>query len=694
MSKKRYINTVSLALISGSAIAAGLAVVSQSAHAAGEESTVLQEVTVTGTREGELRSETPNSITAVRGDVVDDLKPAHPLELMTRVPGAAIVQTSGEGHTTGLRHPIGTASVYLYLEDGVPTRASGFFNHNALYEVNLPQSDGIEVIRGPGTALQGSDAVGGIFNVLTRAPSETEETTATAEMGTYGWARGLGSYSNTWGDLGIRSNANLTHSDGWRDATRYDRQSASLRADKVLSGDSMMKVYLTATHVDQQSSGTSTLTRQDYDNNPTTNYTPNAYRRVNAVRASLAWEKETGPSLVSLTPYFRWNNMDLLPTWAPQTVYETGHTSLGLLAKYRRDFEPWRTRLVTGADLDYSPGYRNEYLNATTKSGNYYTSYKPTSILYDYDVTFRQISPYVHAETSPIEPLRITAGLRFDSLSYDYENNLTNEYTGNYRRPGSDTRWYSNLSPSLGFTYAFTRQLNAFANYKHSFRVPGEGDLFRQGKNIDSIHLKPVQVDNYEIGLRGPDKGDFTWELSAYHMIKSDDILSEARDGNNQSSTNNGRTRHDGIEAAVGWRFLPEWTVRANGSYAEHVYDKWTSSGVNYADKEIKTAPKVITNLTLGWQPGGDFKGLKLEAEWNHLGPYQMDDANTLSYKGHDLFNLRGSYEVTEGLELFARAMNILDTRWASSASLSGAGAEQLVPGAPLTVYAGLTARF
>ena len=36
--------------------------------------------------------------------------------------------------------------MYLYLEDGVPTRATGFFNHNALYEVNLPQAGGIEVL--------------------------------------------------------------------------------------------------------------------------------------------------------------------------------------------------------------------------------------------------------------------------------------------------------------------------------------------------------------------------------------------------------------------------------------------------------------------------------------------------------------------------------------------------------------------
>ena len=84
--------------------------------------------------------------------------------------------TNGEGHMTAIRQPLSTQPLYLYLEDGIPTRSTGFFNHNAMYEVNVPQSGGIEVFKGPGTALYGSDAVGGVINVLTRpAPLEPAE---------------------------------------------------------------------------------------------------------------------------------------------------------------------------------------------------------------------------------------------------------------------------------------------------------------------------------------------------------------------------------------------------------------------------------------------------------------------------------------------------------------------------------------
>ena len=51
--------------------------------------------------------------------------------------------TGGEGHQTVIRQPLTRGPVYLFLEDGVPTRSTGFFNHNALYEINLPAAEGI-----------------------------------------------------------------------------------------------------------------------------------------------------------------------------------------------------------------------------------------------------------------------------------------------------------------------------------------------------------------------------------------------------------------------------------------------------------------------------------------------------------------------------------------------------------------------
>lgn len=676
-----------------------------------ETATQLQEVTVTGTREGELKAETPASISIIKGDAIEALKPAHPSEIMSRVPGAVIMQTNGEGHTTGLRQPIGTAAVYSYLEDGIPTRATGFFNHNALFEVNLPQADGIEVTRGPGSALQGSDAIGGVFNVLTKAPADTLESRVTTEGGSYGWARLLASTSTSWGDVGARGDVNLTHSDGWRDRTEYDRRTGAVRVDSALPNGAFLKTIASATDVDMQTGANARLKKSDYENNPERNYHSIAYRRVQAFRASSAYEQEDEDTLLSLTPFVRSNQMELLASFtlnSDPAIVTSGHQSLGLLAKYRKDFAPWRTRLVTGVDLDYSPGSREEDRLSVTKSGDFFTSYNNLGRIYDYDVTFMQASPYVHGETSPIAPLRISAGLRADVMRYDYENHLSSgmfltplpNSSGGvtntaFYRPGDTTRDYSHLSPSLGATYAFDPALNGFVRYKHSFRAPSEGDLFRSGQNADSLHLRPVKVDNYEIGLRGPDKGDVTWELGYFTMLKRDDILTVKDATGAQVSSNNGKTRHYGFEGALGWRFLPEWKVAAGGTYARHRYASWSPNPTtNLSGQDIAAAPRVVTNMTLGWEPKSDLlSGLKLEAEWSHLGPYEMDDANKYRYDGHDLINLRGSYALTEDLEVFGRVMNVMDAKWATIAAI-GSSREEFAPGAPRTVFAGITARF
>ena len=521
------------------------------------------EIIVTTTREEALRAETPISISVVNSDEIALVRPGHPSEILGRVPGVSVQQTNGEGSIVGIRQPIGTAPVYLYLEDGVPVRASGFFNHNAMYEVNLPQAGGIEVIRGPGTALQGSDAIGGVVNILTRAPSEGPEVRTMLEAGDYTWLRGLVSASDTWGDFGGRADLNVTHSDGWRDQSGYDRQTITLRGDRALAGDGQLKAIVSATNIDQDTGALSYLSEDDYRSDPTRNYTPFAYRKVKSARASWDWEQAAGDGVLTVTPYLRWSEMDLLPTFTlafDPVVYTTSYYSLGTLVKYRQDFAPWSTRLITGVDLDYSPGSREEDRIWATRNGPVYESYTNQGRIYDYDVAFSQVSPYVQVETSPVERLRLTAGLRFDVLGFDYENNLADGafQTSNgpvppnpvrtFYRPADQNVDYERLSPSIGATWAFTPSFNGFLSYKQSFRVPQEGQLFRPGANLDSTNLKPVKADSYEIGLRGTPTANLSWELSAYTMTKRDDILTY-NDGSGPTQTNNGETTHEGLEA-------------------------------------------------------------------------------------------------------------------------------------------------
>ena len=162
---------------------------------------------------------------------------------------------------TAIRQPLSTSPLYLYLEDGVPTRSTGFFNHNALYEINVPQADRIEVMKGPANAMYGSDAIGGVINVGTRAPSQETGAELSVERGGHGFEKYLGSFSGTSGANAFRADANYTLTDGWREGTDYNRYSGTLRWDRSLGAGSSLKTIATYSNIDQNTAGSSAISR-------------------------------------------------------------------------------------------------------------------------------------------------------------------------------------------------------------------------------------------------------------------------------------------------------------------------------------------------------------------------------------------------------------------------------------------------
>src|SRR5690606_13341769 len=142
---------------------------------------------------------------------------------------------------------------------------------------------------------------------------------------------------------------------------------------------------------------------------------------------------------------------------------------LGLLARYRRDFVPLAARVIVGADVDYSPGSFRAQQAVTTAAGTPATwaSYTPGEVHYDYDVTYRQASPYAHLELTPLPRLRVDAGVRWDLAGYDYETRLAPLATGRHRRPAGTSVDYAHLSPKLGATYELSPAASVYASYRH-----------------------------------------------------------------------------------------------------------------------------------------------------------------------------------------------------------------------------------
>ncbi|HEX7048948.1 MAG TPA: TonB-dependent receptor [Longimicrobiales bacterium] len=658
------------------------------------EALAVSDIVVSVSREAERRSETAATIDVLAGEALRDIKVAHPSEVLRRIPGVWVNVTAGEGHMTAIRQPLTTQAVYLYLEDGIPIRSTGFFNHNALYEVDLPQAGRIEVLKGPVSALYGSDAIGGTINVGTRAPSLEPELEASLEGGAHGWGRLLLDASGTWGDAGLRAELNLTRTDGWRDGTAYDRQSATLRWDHALTGALRLKTVAAFSRVDQSTAGSSTLARDDYLHSPTKNYTPISYRDVRSLRISSALTRVGASSSLTLTPYVRSNRMEMIPNWS--LTYDpvqstTSHRSFGFLGRYRWDIAPDRFRLIAGVDVDYSPGDRFERAITPTSEGRTFTAYTAGAVLYDYDVTFRGISPYLQAEATPVERLRITAGLRYDDLTYDYDNLLTaGTEDPEHRRPADTRVRFTHLSPKLGATFDLGGGLNVYAAYGHGFRAPSEDQLFRQGAAEHTVDLRPVRANSYEAGVRGRIGGRITFEADVYDMTKDSDVLTFIHADGTRETMNAGETRHRGVELGLGIQATEALRLAVDYSIARHEYVHWRPKpDIDFDGHGIEVAPRDLGNVVLSWAP--DFLGGgEAAAEWSHVGRYWMDPENTHEYPGHDVFTLRARQPVYGGITVFARISNLLNERYAERAIYTAFNGEEFAPGMPRTLYIGV----
>ncbi len=691
-----------------------------------ERAAIIAPVVVSATRERQRRAEASATIDVLDGAEVRLARAAHPAQVMKRVPGVYVSQLSGEGSSVAIRQPITTKPMYLYLEDGIPTRATGFFNHNALYEVNIPQSGGLEVLKGPGTALYGSDAIGGVVNVLSRPAPAVPTVEVSTEGGGYGYQRLLATAGGMIGTDGVRADLNVTRVDGWRERNAYDRQSGTVRWDHTGAGGLTVRAVVTGTRVDQNDAIAQDSAQ--FFARSTLNRSPLAYRRVTAVRASAAVERQQGASSWSVTPYVRRNVLALLPNWQltfdPQ-VYETRSTSFGLLAKVRRDLGPEvggrpLARLIAGADVDLTPGaYAADSVRLFrrgTGGATVYDSVQATRRLYDYDVTYRQLSPYAQLELTPLRALpglRVDAGARYDAMGYVYRTRLAPTQAGRWRVPENTTRDYRRLSPKLGVTYEASPALGVFASYRAGFRAPGQGQLFTQGATANTVDLAPVKVGSYEAGVRGQVGARLGYTASAYDMTIRDDIMTFTRADGVREVRNAGVTRHRGVEASLGAVVARDLRLDVAYSATRQRYVTYTPEAarpataaaaarpeINYAGLAIEQAPSQLGNALLTWSPRL-LRGGRVAAEYTATGRYVagyvLDAASRPAaprhYGGYGLWNLHANAQVTRHVELFGRLINAGNATYAEVASYNFNDRVQpdtYTPGNPRTAFVGV----
>lgn len=159
----------------------------------------LSQISVTQTKQEEQNLTVASSISKKDKNEVDLDQASTQKELLNSLSGVRVERTSsGVGHTTAIRMPNTTSNYYLFLQDGIPIQSSGFFNHNALAFTSFETASNVEVLKGAGSALYGSDAVAATINVSSlEKPSKALERQIETSVGSFGFYSTKASISDT-----------------------------------------------------------------------------------------------------------------------------------------------------------------------------------------------------------------------------------------------------------------------------------------------------------------------------------------------------------------------------------------------------------------------------------------------------------------------------------------------------------------
>jgi iron complex outermembrane receptor protein len=649
--------------------------------------TNIEIVTISTTRQSTDLFDQASNFSVVSEDDIALLQHEHINQLFNQIPGGWVSRGNGQEHLTALRSPVltgaGGCGAFFMAQDGISVRAPGFCNTNQLFDLNTEQAAGLEVIRGPGSVLYGSNAVHGVINLLTPDAFSASPLSMSLELGPHDYSRAKFSLASQSENNALMLYGNASNDGGYKDDSGYDQQKVNL-IHQYNNEQWLVKNVFAVSNLNQETAGFIQGFEAYEDKSvKRSNPNPEAFRDSQSARAysQITYQFDADSSL-SVKPYLRWADMQFLQHFLPwQPLEENSQRSIGAQTQYsaKRD----NIQYIVGFDWDLTQGKLAE-----TQAEDFAPNL-PQGQHYDYQVDAKVYSPFSQLFWSPIDNLTVNLGARFEHTNYDYDNNLSDGSACavevdncRFTRPSDQQISYSQWSYQAGLQYSLAQQQSLYINIANGYRAPQATELFRLQAGQQSTDLDAEEIDSIELGWRAQYHQLFV-DVAIFSMEKNNFIFQDTQ----RQNISNGETSHQGIELSVRYDFTEDWYLKGNATLADHQYESsLTLSLEDIRHNEIDTAPQHMGSAQLGWKIDGQHL---VELEWVHVGNYFVNPENTAEYKGHNLINLRSQWQINQQLRLSARLINLTDEDYAERADF-GFGNYRYFVGEPRAFYLGL----
>jgi iron complex outermembrane recepter protein len=641
------------------------------------------EVVVTATRVERSPLEVAGSLSRIDSAMLESATARHQADALNSLPGVNIQRGSGQESLTAIRSPTltgaGACGAFLFLENGLPIRPVGFCNVNGLFEVNYEQAAGIEVLRGPGPALYGANAVHGIVNIL----GPTVETLPAAQFGLQSGAdnfrRITAASSHVIGASRVGLYGVATRDGGFRDESGVDEAKLNLLLERDV-GTGTLRINAAGTVLNQETAGF-ILGLDSYRDRALSRSNPNpeAYRDAWSTRLSANYQREPCDGCSE-----QWSVM-LRRSWMEFSQHfligkpvEANEQTSAMLA-YTRTMSPFdRLRVTLAADAEWADtALEEEQFGPATEGTAAARAIRPAGLHYDYTVSAITLGAAAAAEWRLTERVTVGGALRADSTRYRYDNRMLAGNTNDqgvpcpfggclYARPADRNDTFTNATPKLDVRYRLTDETAIYAAATRGFRPPEMTELYRLQRTQTVADLDSEELESVEVGVKHL-RPTLALQLAAYAMRKRNVILRDSSGFN----VSDGRTRHRGVEYDLRWKPAASVGLALAGSISRQKYDfsRAIDGGERItAGNEIDTAPRELHSLAVDWRPHPAWSA---RLELQHVGEYFADAANTARYPGHAAAELALGWQAAAEWRFEARVENAFDRAYADRADFA-----------------------
>jgi vitamin B12 transporter len=643
ISRSRLIYSIALCtLLSPLAAAAQVAPNGQAAspdEAGTAAANALPQVVVTANRAAVNIDQVGQSVTVLtQADIRLDQETAVS-DILARTPGVTFARNGGPGSTTSLFIRGAESAQTVVLIDGVKVNDPS--DPGASYDfANLDSGDiaRIEILRGPQSTLYGSEAIGGVVNVITADATKPFQGDAQIEGGSYGTAYAKGAIGGKQDKFDWRIGAYYNTSDG---VSAFDKAFGGREDDGFSSaGLSARFRYDLTSDLQFDQRLYYTTTRDEFDGYDTAsgNFGDDAeFGRVQQMVDYTGFNLSLLNGQLKNRVAFEYDGLDRRDEDPdqPQTKYT-------FLAQGRA------TTIEYEGDYAIAPGYQavfgaqSERSTINSQSPYYELNYGdlPTKANVTVDSGYGQIVGEV------LPGLTLTGGVRYDANSA-FGDHVTGQASAAWKLNGGNTI----LRASFGQGFKAPSLYELYSEYGNAALRPETSNGWDAGIEQHFFDGRVVVQATY-FGRETKNLIDF---VSCYGVLTGACAQHQTFGG---YYDNVARADAEGVELQGSWQATDRLSFTANYTY-DDVEDR--SPGSPTYGLQLARRPKNTANLS-----GAYLWPIKLRTEIavRYAGESYNDDAHFNTLKSYTLVDMRASYPLTDDLELYGRIENLTDQHY------------------------------